>query len=72
MRSEQMGNPGLSARFFLLMAAIGAMLGVVLVTLGAPGWAFYVAPLVMVPFLVHELRVVDAEESPRRDSAVDG
>lgn len=55
-----------SARSWLTMAGLGALLGLILTALDAPLWAFYVSPVVMAPFLVSELRRTDAEESQVR------
>ncbi len=47
-------------RSFVLLGGWGALVGVFLSILGAPFWAFYVAPVSMAPLLIHELRALDA------------
>ncbi|HVQ60266.1 MAG TPA: hypothetical protein VMS60_15295 [Solirubrobacterales bacterium] len=59
----------LSARFYLLMAAMGALIGVTMSLLSAPFWSFYVVPpIAMAAPLIRELRSLDPRESAKRDS----
>lgn len=59
----------LSTRFYLLMAAMGGLIGVTMSLLGAPLWSFYVVPpIAMAPPLIRELRSLDSHGSAKRDS----
>lgn len=66
VRSEETPILPMSTRFWLLMAGLGAILGLLLTAFDLPLWAHYVAPVTMLPFLVHELRRVAAEEDRLR------
>lgn len=58
-----------STRFYVLMAALGGLVGVTLSLLSVPFWAFYVVPpIVMAPPLLRELHALDAREAAKRDS----
>ncbi len=46
-----------SPRFLLGILALGTFMAIVLTILGAPIWAFYLAPICGLPVLVHELRI---------------
>jgi hypothetical protein len=58
---------GLSRRTIALLALLGIGLGVILESLDAPLWVYYVAPISMAPILVPELRRHDAEGTSRRE-----
>jgi len=53
-----------STRFFLLMVGLGGVVGLVMLILEAPFWLFYVAPVLMGPFLLRELRSLDPGDLP--------
>lgn len=52
--------PYISMRFLLLVSAAVVATGLFLALVGAPFWTFYVAPLVMGPFMFHEFRAQEA------------
>ena len=56
---------GLSKRTVALLALLSVGLGVILESIGAPLWVYYVAPISMAPILVQELRRHDAEGTRR-------
>ncbi|HEY5053189.1 MAG TPA: hypothetical protein VII45_07235 [Solirubrobacterales bacterium] len=72
MQSEEARYPAPSGRFFLLLLLMGGVVGLVLLVLRAPFWAFYVAPLAMAPLVILELRTLDAarEAKPRVGEAL--
>lgn len=59
---------GLSKRTIVLLALLGIGLAVLLESLSAPLWVYYVAPISMAPILVPELRRHDIDGSRRRGS----
>ncbi|HEX5928702.1 MAG TPA: hypothetical protein VFY48_04835 [Solirubrobacterales bacterium] len=61
MQRQANPYPVPSHRFFVRMFLLGGAVGLALLLMGAPLWLFYVAPLVMTPFLVRELRSLAAE-----------
>jgi hypothetical protein len=61
MHSEGARFPVPSTRFFLLLLLLGGLVGLALLCFHAPFWAFYVAPLVMAPLIVWELRALESE-----------
>jgi hypothetical protein len=65
MRADETPTAASPPSFWLLIAGLGAVLGLILTALDAPLWMFYAAPVAMAPFLVHELRRLDAEEGLR-------
>lgn len=66
MRVDEPSTAGSPPIFWLGMAVLGAVMGLLLTALDAPLWVYYVAPAAMAPFLIHELRRLDAEESRAR------
>ena len=68
MRSEQARLPVPSVGFFLLMLALGGVAGLGLLLLSAPFWLFYVAPVLMAPLLIRELRALETKaDNPLTD-----
>ncbi|HSS32332.1 MAG TPA: DUF2188 domain-containing protein [Solirubrobacterales bacterium] len=65
MQSEEARYP--SGRFFLLLALMGGVVGLVLLVLHAPFWLFYVAPFAMAPLVVLQLRVLAKEEESKTE-----
>jgi hypothetical protein len=66
MQSDEARHSGPSGRFFLLLILMGGAIGLALLLLGAPFWLFYVAPTLMAPVVVWELRSLDAAESRKQ------
>jgi hypothetical protein len=62
MQSEEARYPAPSGRFFLLLLLSGGVVGLVLLLLRAPFWAFYVAPIAMTPLVVWGLRSLDSNK----------
>lgn len=57
---------GIPKRTILLLGVLGFGLGYLLGSLDFPRWAYLVAPIVMTPLFVYELRRIAAEEDRRR------
>jgi hypothetical protein len=65
MQSEEARYPAPSGRFFLLLLLVGAVIGLALLVSHAPFWLFYVAPVLMTPFVVWELRALDSNKQSK-------
>lgn len=61
MSPSQARFPAPSARFVIGLLLLGSLAGIILVLLEAPLWTFYVAPLLAVPWLLHELRSLEGD-----------
>jgi len=66
MDSQTSGPPSLSLRFVLTIVAAATITGLVLALLDAPFWVFWIAPIVIAPFMFREARVqVAKSDRPR-------
>lgn len=54
MNSQPSGPPPFSLRFLLTIVAVAMVTGLVLSFLDAPFWAFWISPIVIGPFMLHE------------------
>jgi len=66
MNSQVSGPPSLSLRFVLTIIAVTATTGLVLALLNAPFWVFWIAPVVIAPFMFHEARAHVAKSNRSR------
>lgn len=57
------GSAGLAKSTIVLTCLLGLGLGMLLATVGAPLWLYYVASLSMTPILIHESRRGAADEA---------
>jgi hypothetical protein len=48
-----------------MLLVLGSLLGLGLVAIEAPLWLFYLAPLLSLPFLIHELRRLERGPEPQ-------
>lgn len=70
MPPSQARPPVPSARFVVELLALGSLGGVALLLIDAPIWTFYIAPVLTLPILLHELRAIDgADASDKRGRA---
>lgn len=66
MQTDEAPYTAPSGRFFLLLLIAGGIVGLVLLLIRAPFWLFYVAPVLMAPLVVWELRSLESADDPPR------
>ena len=66
MNSHRPGPPALSLRFLLTIIAAAMVTGLLLTFLDPPIWVFWIAPIVIGPFMLHEVRTQKSKSDPRK------
>jgi MFS family permease len=69
----QLGGRGPTPKFAALLLGLGTVVAAALLTIDAPTWTFYLAPVLFAPLIVYELRVLDAasaDAAPKNQPAL--